>query len=230
MRIICLIPPSEWKTFWWILWNERLSFQLKKPLHILAEVTQKDLKCSGKRFEEAQSLHTKILQDNTLEVLPAIERYSWVMYDAIDYTNMTWDEKIYFDTHFFITSGLYGLLSPQDLIANYKLPAEAKWVIWYWKDILPQVLNKLEGDVIVDLLPGSYKKMIDWTQVKAQRVEIEFLTLKNWKTQKLAHGVKKVKWEYIKNICAWKYTDISDLPWEPISLHNNHSVISIFSK
>ena len=28
-----------------------------------------------------------------------------------------------------------------------------------------------------------------------------FLTQKNWKIQKISHWVKKIKWEYIKEIC-----------------------------
>ena len=230
MNILYLIPPSEGKTQWWILGDETLSFPPQKPLDILECVTEKDLKCSGKRFEEAQSLHQKILKEHQLKVLPTIERYSGVMYDAIDYRSMNWDEKTYFDTHFLILSWLYGILKPQDLIVNYKLPVEAKWVANYWKDTLPQVLNKLDIDVIVDLLPGSYKKMINWKQLKAQRIEIEFLTSKNGKIQKLAHGVKKVKWEYIKNICVGKYTDISDFPWELERKSENYSLISIFSE
>mgnify|MGYP002395378158 CR=1 FL=1 len=229
MKMLYLIPPSEWKILWWIIWSEKLSFQFEKPLDILATVTEKDLKCSGKRLEEAQALHAKIITHERLELLPAIERYSGVMYNAIGYDSMNWDEKSYFDTHFFITSGLYGLLSPQDLIANYKLPVEAQWVTRYWKDILPQALNKLDIDIIIDLLPGSYKKMIDWKQVKAHRVEIEFLISKNGKVQKLAHGVKKVKGEYIKNICIEKYTDIKDVPWKYKAHSEKYSVISIFS-
>ena len=228
MKIFYLIPPSEGKTQWWILWDETLSFSLEKPFEILESVTEKDLKCSGKRFEEAQSLHQNILQNHQLEVLSAIERYSGVMYDAIDYEGMNWDEKIYFDTCFLILSWLYGILKPWDLIANYKLPVEAKWVANHWKDILPQILNELEVDVIIDLLPGSYKKMINWKQLKAQRVEIEFLTSKNGKIQKLSHGVKKVKWEYIKNICVEKYTDISDFSWELQIVDDTHSVISFY--
>lgn len=229
MKILYLIPPSEGKTLWWTLSSEKLSFDLEKPLDILKWVTEKDLKCSGSRFKEAQGLHQKILWGNQLEVLPAINRYSGVMYDAIDYTSMNQDETLYFDTHFLILSWLYGLLRTQDLIANYKFPVEAQWVTRYWKDILPQALNKLDIDIIIDFLPGSYKKMIDWKQVKAHRVEIEFLISKNGKVQKLAHGVKKVKGEYIKNICIEKYTDIKDVPWKYKAHSEKYSVISIFS-
>lgn len=230
MKILYLIPPSEGKTPWWTLWSETLSFDLEKPLDLLKGVTEKDLKCRGERFKAAQSLHHTLLHKKQLEILPAIKRYSGVMYNALHYSSMNWDEKTYFDTNFFILSWLYGFLKPQDLIANYKLPVEAKWVANYWKNILSQALNKLEGDMIVDLLPQSYKKMIDWKQLKTLRVEIEFLRLDNGKTQKLAHGVKKVKGEYIKNICKNIFTDMEDFPWNLKKLSERHWIIEVYSE
>lgn len=230
MKILYLIPPSEGKAWWWNLWTEKVNFKFQKPLDILESVTEKDLKCSGKRFEEAKFLHQKIISWEILGVMLAIERYNGVMYSAIDYVWMNDETRAYFDKHFLITSGLYGLLTPRDVIANYKLPVEAQWVARYWKDILSQALNELDIDIIIDLLPGSYKKMIDWKQVKVHRVEIEFSISKSGKIQKLTHGVKKVKGDYIKNICIERYTDISDFPWE-LKVHSKkHSIISIFSQ
>ncbi len=230
MKILYIIPPSEWKTQWWISWVEKLSFELKKPLDILKWVTEKDLKCSGKRFEEAKFLHQKIFSWEVLELMPAIERYSGVMYSAIHYNWMHSESQKYFDTYFLIISWLYGLLRTQDFIANYKLPVEAKWIIEHWRYILPEVLQMFEVDFIIDLLPISYKKMIDWKSIQTKRVEIEFLSSKNWKISKLAHWVKKAKGEYIKNICNNTPNSIEDFPWNLRKLSEQHWIIEVYTE
>jgi len=68
--------------------------------------------------------NTKYYHD--VDFLPAISRYSGVMYTAIAYPHLSSEAKTYFDEHFLITSGMYGLLRPRDIIGNYKLPIEAK--------------------------------------------------------------------------------------------------------
>ncbi len=97
------------------------------------------------------------------------------MYKAIDYEGMSVNEKTYFEKHFLILSGMYGLLKPQDHIANYKLPIETKGLVLFWKEKITQTLQSLEADIVVDMLPQSYKKMIDFSKLDAEIYEIEFV-------------------------------------------------------
>ena len=85
--MIFLIPPSEGKNkIWEIKESEKLSFVFEKPLEIAEKATEKDLKCTGKRYEEAIFLNKNILNSWVLE---AIKRYDWVMFSNIDFENMT---------------------------------------------------------------------------------------------------------------------------------------------
>jgi cytoplasmic iron level regulating protein YaaA (DUF328/UPF0246 family) len=54
-------------------------------------------------------------------------------------------------------------------------------------------LNALDVDVIVDFLPGSYGKMIQWKDIQAKIVRVNFLHTKDGELKKMTHGVKKVK-------------------------------------
>jgi len=123
------------------------------------------------------------------------------MYKAIDYQNMSKKWQKYFEKHFLILSGMYGILSPKDKIANYKLPIETKWLLEFWGDKITQTLQNMEVDIIVDLLPKTYKKMIDFSKIDSKVYEINFVENMNWKTKKISHGVKKIKWEFIKTMC-----------------------------
>jgi len=197
-KIIYLLPPSEWKNSENIFSSESLSFPFEKPLEIAKNATEKDLKCKDKRFQEAQNLNINIWNSQTNF---AVSRYDWVMYSAIDYQNMSKKWQKYFENHFLILSGMYGIVQPKDHIANYKLPIETKWLYNFWWEKITQTLQEIWADVIVDLLPNSYKKMIDFSLLSAEIYEIDFVENIDGKTQKISHWVKKIKWEFIKNIC-----------------------------
>lgn len=197
MKIIYLIPPSEWKTSFWEFNNEKLSFIFDKPLNIAKNVTEKDLKCIWNRYLEWITLNKNI---TIWPFLKAIERYNWVMYNAIDYKNMTKKSKSYFDENFLILSWMYWVLKPSDVIWNYKLPIETKWLLDFWWDKITNLLNNLDIDLIIDFLPNSYKKMINKKILTKKIIEIDFLTHKNWKITKISHWVKKIKWEFIKDL------------------------------
>jgi hypothetical protein len=65
MRVIFLLPPSEGKRSENKYNSEKLSFNFEKPLNISENVSEKDLKCSGKRFEEGVELNCNISRDNS---------------------------------------------------------------------------------------------------------------------------------------------------------------------
>lgn len=198
MKIIYLLPPSEWKNPSNLFEKEDLTYNFKKPLEIAINATQKDLKCIWDRFEEWINLNKNILSTMTNY---ALKRYDGVMFKAIDYDNMSGQAREYYEENFLFLSWMYGILKPKDKIGNYKLPIETKWLSKYWTAEITNTLNNIKADVIIDFLPNSYKKMIDKKSLNKKLIEVDFLTQKNWKIQKISHWVKKIKWEYIKEIC-----------------------------
>jgi len=97
------------------------------------------------------------------------------MYNAIDYHGMSEEGKGFFENHFMVLSGMYGILKPTDIIGNYKLPIETKGLLQYWKTQITESFNDLDIDYIVDLLPGSYLKMINIKSLKHPIVRVNFL-------------------------------------------------------
>lgn len=215
MKIIFLIPPSEWKSIMNLYKNEELSFLFEKPLFIAENASEKDLKCTWKKYFDAIKLNKNIENSDTIE---SIKRYNWVMYKAIDYNNFEDYSKNYFNDNFLILSGMYGLLKPMDKIWNYKLPIETKELSKYWKTKIVYELNKIDCDYIVDLLPDSYKKMINFKEINSNLIQVNFL--KN-NGKKISHWVKKIKWEWIKNICKNKW----DFLFENLDKINNNFFI-----
>ncbi len=226
MKLIYLLPPSEGKNPWWSEWHEDLSFVFQRPYDIAVNATEKDLKCKWDRYQEGIELNKNI--ENSC-LLPAIERYIWVMYNAIAYDSMSKQWRDYFDRNFIVLSGMYGLVKPQDTIWNYKLPIETKWLYKFWWDQITQTLDSLQADYIIDMLPGSYAKTIDWKNIRTPYVRINFLTERDEELKKITHGVKKVKWEYIHWLCNSLLQDISDLDGKMRQISESEYVIDVIS-
>lgn len=223
MKIIFLLPPSEWKKTWGKDQKESVSFVFEKPLEIAVNATEKDLKCKWTRYEEGLKLNKLQGTDNIL-VLPAISRYSGVMYNAIDYAWMHASGKQYFEDNFLILSGMYGLLRPYDTIWNYKLPIETKWLYAFWGEKTTETLNSIKPEYVVDMLPNSYAKMIQWKKLHTKIVRVNFY---NTDGKKISHGVKKIKGEYIKKLCLNAVEKIEDFPGERVQISESEYHINI---
>ncbi len=215
-KIIFLLPPSEGKNPEGKYALELLSYDFVKPKKIAINATEKDLKCKDKRYEEGITLNKQCVslpskvntphpQPLSLEwegsFLEAIQRYSGVMYNAIGYESMFETGKQYFQEHVLILSGMYGIVRPKDIIANYKLPIETKWLVQFWWESITEKIKEIAPDAVVNLLPLSYQKMIDFQSLDAEIINVNFYTKKDWELKKMTHGVKKVKGEWLREIC-----------------------------
>jgi cytoplasmic iron level regulating protein YaaA (DUF328/UPF0246 family) len=220
-KMIFLLAPSEGKNIWWEYKTEKLSFPLEKPTEIAINVTEKDLKCKWDRFIEGIKLNKTL---NKWPFTEAINRYSWVVFNAIDYVWMTKSAKSFFEENILIMSGMYWIIKPLDCIWNYKLPIETQWLYNFWWDKITNILNEINPDYIVNLLPNSYLKIINPKKINSKIININFLTEKEWKIVKFTHWVKKHRWEFLKNICENNLTNYEQFGWEVV---NNWEFIEI---
>ena len=230
MKILFLIAPSEWKNSkidWDMGWkkDENLSFNFDKPKEIALNASEKDLKCSGERYKEWIRLNEAVVlnaeakthldknrEKSTDEKIDAIYRYSGIMYKHIDYIGMNEIWKRFLEDHFAILSGMYGIVWVLDKIWNYKLPIETKWLYAFWEDKIVDKLIEIKPDYIVNLLPMSYAKMAivgKWKEKKLSENRIKIININFLKADgsKIAHGVKKLRWEWIKRVCEAEIID-----------------------
>lgn len=199
MTKIYLIPPSETKRSGWELLQTQRAFGFKLPKKLAISASPTDLKCKDKRYAEAITLNRSVEQS---ELLPAISRYTGIMHAAIWYDTMHPSHQSYFDDRVLIVSGMYGLIKPQDMIGNYKLPIDSKGLQLYRYKLITKALLKYcrEHQItqIINLLPQAHQKVIDWKKLQKAGIEIieqEFME----DGKKMAHGVKKVKGEWLRN-------------------------------
>jgi cytoplasmic iron level regulating protein YaaA (DUF328/UPF0246 family) len=150
-------------------------------------------------------------------LLPAIERYTGVMFDYMSYATLPDEARRAFDTHVILFSGLWGLLRPADRIPDYKLKMDARLpgigaVARFWKPAISRTLDELLGGRVVwDLLPGAHGKAWDGKAKMAACWQVKFVERveKDGETRyrTVSHWSKALKGALVRFICENDVTD-----------------------
>ena len=94
--------------------------------------------------------------------MPAIHRYTGVLYDAIDPRSMSATHRRRLDASVVIVSGLWGLVTPRDPIPDYKLKMGAslgrlgRLSTWWRTHLSDRLADVCSGRRIWNLLPNEH--------------------------------------------------------------------------
>jgi cytoplasmic iron level regulating protein YaaA (DUF328/UPF0246 family) len=94
--------------------------------------------------------------------MPAIERYTGVLYDALDARTLHIAGRRRLDGSVLIVSGVWGAVAPSDLIPDYKLkmgatlPRLGKLSTWWRDDLSAAIAERAVGRRIWNLLPNEH--------------------------------------------------------------------------
>lgn len=92
--------------------------------------------------------------------LPAMRRYTGVVYDTLDYATLTGTARRRADSSLAVTSALLGLVRPLDLVPAYRLSGSTTLpgiggLAPLWRPALEPVLAEQRG-LVIDLRSGAY--------------------------------------------------------------------------
>lgn len=127
-----------------------------------------DPEASRKALAISASQDSEILRNAELlsaPTMPAIERYTGVLYDALDVGSLRGTTAERARSRLAVGSALFGLLRADDQIPAYRLSASSKLpaggtLASRWKPALEPVLAHLQQqELIVDLRSGSYEAL-----------------------------------------------------------------------
>jgi cytoplasmic iron level regulating protein YaaA (DUF328/UPF0246 family) len=168
--VLVLLPPSETKrgggTVGSVLDITQLSFpqlhehrdSVVSALGILSE----DPELASAYLKIGPSLAFEIERNRQLRssaVMPAIDRYTGVLYDALDSATLTPAARAFLANHVAISSALFGLVRAGDPIPAYRLSASSKVpnikLKAHWSTQVSAVLAEHPGFVL-DLRSESY--------------------------------------------------------------------------
>lgn len=128
------------------------------------------------RTEEATATNLAV---DTAPTLPAIERYTGVLYDALDAGSLPARLRKRLDEQVIIFSGLWGAVRPSDPIPDYKLKMGAALPglgrpARFWKPHLTTAIADAGATTVWDLLPNEHTAA--WhPSVARNRIRVRFL-------------------------------------------------------
>ena len=229
-----LIPPSEGKskikpqniTF------EKTNFKYEKEvseivtlLSQIAELGEDLSSIYGTSEEKAEMFHRQNQDIFHSRCAQAIDRYTGVVYEYLDWNSLDSKAKSYMNKHICIFSGLFGMVSPDTLIPNYKLKMNVLSLQYHWSPILTDALK--EEDIIYDLLPQVHRKAY-----KPQKnvIKVDFSVVNKGKKTAAGHFGKAVKGKFIRFLAQNQIYDIKrfkDFEYDGFHWDKDHFVKEI---
>lgn len=171
--MLLLLPPSETKrdggTTDDALDLARLSFPELSPQRRKALAGLRKLSRNATQSAAALKLGPKQSFEidrnraiSTSPLLPALERYTGVLYDGLDTPTLTPEQRAFAGRHVAIHSALFGLLSADDQIPAYRLSHDSRLpelsLRSLWRPAITGVLES-RGGVILDLRSEAYASL-----------------------------------------------------------------------
>ena len=178
--MLIILPPSETKAHGGngaaLNWDG-LSFPALNPIRreIAAELQSLDvdetlevLKISEKLRAEAESNR----QLETSPTMPALERFTGVLYDALDAPSLPPEARCYLA----VGDALFGLVRADDLIPHYRLSGGTKLggktLKSRWGTAISDELRALaEDELVIDMRSGTYQQLGKLKEAVTVRVE-----------------------------------------------------------
>jgi len=170
---LILLPPSEGKAAGGTgpAWSAgSMSFDLDERREVVIDALvramgrfgpqrQRLLGVKGAALASATEANLSI---RTAPTLPAIERYTGVLFDALDHRSLPPAQRRRLNAGVCIVSGLWGLVTPADPIPDYKLkmgatlPRLGKLSTWWRDDLSIELTARAHGRVVWNLLPAEH--------------------------------------------------------------------------
>jgi cytoplasmic iron level regulating protein YaaA (DUF328/UPF0246 family) len=96
--------------------------------------------------------------------LPALARYTGVLYDALDVASFTKAQRAKAETRLAVGSALFGVVRAGDQIPAYRLSAGSKLpgfgtLAAHWRPMLEPALRDHRSGLVVDLRSGGYRQL-----------------------------------------------------------------------
>lgn len=174
--------------------------------------------CSRQLAIENKLRYERFFSEN--ESLPAILAYYGQVYKCLSANHLSGKDFLYAQHHLWITSFLYGLLRPLDMIHPYrmegKVELDGKTMFKHWKPMLTDLLIdsvKADDGILVHLATEEMQHLFDWKKVLKEVVVIQpqFLVMKNGKLKSVTVYAKSCRGAMTRFIIKNRLVTLNDL-------------------
>ncbi len=227
-KLFVLVPPSEAKATGGVraarpgAFDEALHDARERTLDALAllinadpRTTEKALRVRGPLLERALAA-TELLVERRALLFPAWRRYTGVVWSHLDPSSLAIGER----RRVLVPSGLYGVTTAADPIADYRLRMDVSIaplgnVAAFWRPHLtPLIAAHVGRAIVVNLLPGQHAAAIDVaTLAKHCRVvDVDFVDADG--SGAAGHDAKAVKGVVARRLLRQGLGSLDDFEWE----------------
>lgn len=220
--MLVLLPPSEGKAAGGDgppLDLTELSWpQLTPVRRSLVATVQRLARRSKRALREALDLTPRQDAELTADAvltssptLPALERYTGVLYDALGYQTLSAAARTRADTSLAVASALFGLVRPADPIPAYRLsggtalPGTGR-LAPLWRPVLEPVLAS-EAGLVVDLRSGAYAALAR----APHAVQVRVLRETGGRRTVVSHDSKHTKGRLARALCEAGADTVADV-------------------
>lgn len=171
------------------------------------------LDVKGKALVAATAANRAVAKAPTL---PAIERYTGVLYDALDHRSLSAVHRRRLDASVVIFSGLWGAVMPADPIPDYKvkmgaaLPPLGKLSSWWRRPLSARLAELAAGRHVWNLLPNEHALAWD-PPADLEQWTVRFLERRNGALTTVSHDNKSLKGALVRYLLANPSADPADL-------------------
>jgi cytoplasmic iron level regulating protein YaaA (DUF328/UPF0246 family) len=228
-RLYVLLPPSLGKSVGGRRTVARGAFaeELAAPRDavlsalgaLLARAKMRELESTfsakGDLLERAIAAATE-LERGTAQLMPAWRRYQGVVWTHVAPESLSAQER----RRILVTSGLYGLLTGEDSIADYRLkmnaplspfPSLARW----WRPFITDALeHKSRGATIVNLLTNEHMASVDLAHLNTLREIINVRFVTNDERSAVGHDAKAAKGVLARSVLLEGTDALGRLSWQ----------------
>lgn len=136
-------------------------------------------------------------------VMPAVDRYTGVLYDALEADSLTTEQRSFANEHVVIHSALFGLIRALDPIPAYRLSHDSRLpqlrLRQVWSGPIAQILADYRG-LIVDLRSDGYAALGPRPE-RADSVVVRVVVNDgDGRRRSLNHFNKKAKGEFVREV------------------------------
>lgn len=146
---------------------------------------------------------------------PAIERYTGVLYQALDAASLAPEARRRLHRNLLTVSGLWGLVAPRDPIPHYKLklsaalPPLGRLSTWWRPQLTAALAPRARGATVWDLLPIEHAAAVAWAELAPRRrVTVRFLDAQG---RAVSHWNKLLKGSLVRWLVETGVTDPDDV-------------------
>ncbi len=241
-QLFVLLPPSEAKSAGGAEYSqvgefdEVLAVARRQVMGALSKLLdtasvsalEKTLGVRGPLLERALASTGAVVR-GVGQVLPAWQRYTGVVWAHLDASTLSEPQR----GRLLVPSGLYGLTSGNDLVADYRLKMSVSLaplgrLASFWRPHLTLALTeRVRGAVVVDLLPREHSAAIDEVELGGV-CEMHRVTFVDHDGERaVGHDAKAVKGEVARMVTLNGLEGLAKFRWNGWKAHHHRGVVRI---